>query len=751
MGKDRAAEARAAESREMARQFDILRKKAEEQKYDVDLVLENLKKASEEMPELVGLYEAVQRDPSALEEVITDPRIAEIQKGNLEAIQEMAEDSGFSEADMAKRRALQRQVSADEQARQKSIVQDLMQRGQAGSGTELLARLGSSQASAQRQAEASDRLAMDSSSARRAALAQASQQAGNLRGQQYNEQSNLASARDQIAAFNAMNRQNVQAQNLGLRQGLENQRASQKQGYYGNVAQSEQQRFANEMSKLGMQSNLVGNAGQARIAGVAPKANVGGMIGTIAGAGLGATFGGPQGAAAGGAVGGQIGSFFKDGGVRNSYANGLTAEQIAGRQTEADYANKNMSPYQAAMFGQRPQRTTGESLATLTDRLGSLFKSEEPKTTPMKSEEDIFGKSAFDDKENQKVLSEDLGVKEVNGKKISKNNTADTLGAIASVVGQLGKQSKPQQEMPKMNLAQLPTQVQNMTQFRVEDGGVKPSIDDMRDSLLSQVQAFAEGGVKYEDGGFDPSDERLRTISENRNSLLRQIEENKELGNLRANGALQEQLKPIEAEMIKNVETGLQYQDGGISPELREASQMLRQQAAPGAPMPGGQPPMPEMPIAPQNLPPAVPQGAPMMPMQQPPMPQGQMMADGGMAYEDGGEGTIIDSGMEMYAGDQLPDRINDGEMVLNVEQQDRLNDALMELKRLKSKERTDKMLADGDAEINPMQQESIMAFVRGEIDVDELPSERVVKEPSVGEPSGNMAKLLDMVSRKKR
>ena len=152
-------------------------------------------------------------------------------------------------------------------------------------------------------------------------------------------------------------------------------------------------------------------------------------------------------------------------------------------------------------------------------------------------------------------------------------------------------------------------------------------------------------------------------------------------------------------------------------------------------------------------MPPMPPQGAaPMPPQGQPPMPpQGQMMADGGMAYEDGGEGTIIDSGMEMYAGDQLPDRINDGEMVLNVEQQDRLNDALMELKRLKSKERTDKMLHDGKAEVNPMQQEAMMAFVRGEIDVDELPSERVVKEPTIGEPSGRMAELLSMVSKKRR
>ena len=726
MGKNREAEARAAEARETARQFDELRRRADQISYDKDEVLENLKAASEQIPELVGLYEAAKLDPSALEQIALDPMYAEIQKGNLEAVQEMAEQGGFSEEDMAKRRALQRQVAADESARQKQIVQEMMQRGQAGSGTELLARLGSSQASAQRQAEASDRLAMDSAAARRAALQQASQQAGSLRQQDYGEQSNLASARDQIAQFNAMQRAGTANQNLALRQGIANQATAQKGQYYRDAANTEQQRFANEMSKLGLQSNLVGQSGQARMAGVAPRANKAGMVGTIVGAGAGAFFGGPMGAQAGGQIGGTIGGMFggNDGGVkgnRNTYADGgLKGKSYAVGGTTGftpdvdtlrlrekmarDEANREQFDPNRPLprrsteeaLGAFGQTSLGQGLSSVGDKISGLFSSK-PELDPNGQPKQEFKESEMDysaayDKAKKDGTLDTKSPDEVK-KDMKSNETGETLGAIASVVGALGKQNAPR-PAPTFTPTMMPVNVQTTTQF--EDGGMKLDADSMRDALLGEVTAFAEGGIKYA--------------------------------------------------------------DGGISPELQQAAQMLRvqnQQPAPGAPMPGGQPPMPPAPMpqgAPQ-MPPMPPQGAaPMPPMAPAPMPpQGQMMADGGMAYEDGGEGTIIDSGMEMYAGDQLPDRINDGEMVLNVEQQDRLNDALMELKRLKSKERTDKMLHDGKAEVNPMQQEAMMAFVRGEIDVDELPNERVVKEPTVGEPSGRMAELLGMVSRKRR
>ena len=92
--------------------------------------------------------------------------------------------------------------------------------------------------------------------------------------------------------------------------------------------------------------------------------------------------------------------------------------------------------------------------------------------------------------------------------------------------------------------------------------------------------------------------------------------------------------------------------------------------------------------------------------------------ADGGMNYQSGGMGAIIDSGEESFTGDDLPDRINDGEMVLNLDQQDHIEDLL---KELAMRRRNDEMVDEGSAEINPMQQETLMAIARGEAEPEDL------------------------------
>jgi hypothetical protein len=103
---------------------------------------------------------------------------------------------------------------------------------------------------------------------------------------------------------------------------------------------------------------------------------------------------------------------------------------------------------------------------------------------------------------------------------------------------------------------------------------------------------------------------------------------------------------------------------------------------------------------------------------------QGRPYQDGGMAYEDGGEGTIIPG--EDFAGDNLPDRINSGEMVLNLDQQEKLNEALQELKRMKQG-RADEAVDSGEAAVNTDQQDALMSFVRGEIGLEELPEDSVI------------------------
>jgi len=96
-----------------------------------------------------------------------------------------------------------------------------------------------------------------------------------------------------------------------------------------------------------------------------------------------------------------------------------------------------------------------------------------------------------------------------------------------------------------------------------------------------------------------------------------------------------------------------------------------------------------------------------------------------GMNYEADGMGTIIESGDDSYAGDYLEDRINDGEMVLNLDQQDHIEDLL---KELAERRRADEMVDNGQASINEDQQDTLMAIARGEAQPEDLdPSSEIV------------------------
>lgn len=889
MGGNSQAKAQAAMARQQADQFRQLSDRVSKVKLDDAKMEEFYKKRSETLPELVGLYEALQQDPTLMEQLETDPRFDEIARGNLEKIQEIAEQGGFTEEDMAKFREAERKSKAQTAASQKAIDRKMMERGAApGSGLAYAAKQQALQSDAQSGASRMDQIAMQAAERERNALAQAANMAQGQQQSQFSQMSTKAGAADARNLRNLQAQQSVQDRNLGMRQRMADLKAQNQAGYYDSMAALQQQKFNNEMTKATMQGNLQGQQSQYAMKGVAPRTNWGQIAGMAIGAGLG-SFGGPEGATAGAQVGGVVGGAFEDGGIKNKKqalekmankpsmnfsgmapqseepsaadqiaafnslqrqgraysvggANTMTAgdgasgtaatsassdssssdskgkkdsqmldiisalasnlnsakEQAApvdikpmemrteqpnnvltqqtpmggisaanggvrrafnmggSQMTAADSGDVSMSPqeeYEQMMMRNNPEKIENKSaekireirrtnelmgrdrnhgisgaeerqafmnsepVKSVTGFLNNLFSSEPEKQEykpseldgsheydtaqklkqqGVKDESGDIPKSAYTAEERKKLEEK------ADGKKKEGSQVADALGAIAKGLGGSGAGKAPAETAIKplnmqVNMPQnvLSKQVP-MGGIMANDGAVKMSPEDMRDMLMSEVNAFACGGVKKD------------------------------------------------------------YEDGGISPELREATQMLRtNKPAPASPMPGGQPPMP---ADPNMMPPQAPQGAPMAPPMDPNMmppqgapmpPQGQMMADGGMAYEDGGEGTIIPG--ESYEGDELPDRINSGEMVLNVEQQDRLNDQLQELKRLKSKERTDKMLADGTAEVNPEQQEAIMSFVRGEIDIDELPSERVVKEPSVGEPTGRMAEFIGMLGKKRR
>ena len=90
------------------------------------------------------------------------------------------------------------------------------------------------------------------------------------------------------------------------------------------------------------------------------------------------------------------------------------------------------------------------------------------------------------------------------------------------------------------------------------------------------------------------------------------------------------------------------------------------------------------------------------------------------MAYEDGGMGTIIPG--DSYAGDMLPDRLNSGEAVLNLDMQDTIKDELTRSSR------TDEQVDEGSATVNSDAQDELMAVARGEMSPEEMSDKPIVE-----------------------
>jgi len=191
-------------------------------------------------PELVGQYtpeqqEAMQMSVSAMENVSADQSTKDAQKSALEGISEVAE-GGYSESDKATSREVQREVNQQAQARQKAILNQMASRGVLGSGMELAAQLQGEQQSIDQASRAGDAITAQAQARALQALGQQGNLAGQMRGQQFGEQADIARARDEINRFNTQNRQNVSnvntsernraaQMNLEQRQQLENSRA----------------------------------------------------------------------------------------------------------------------------------------------------------------------------------------------------------------------------------------------------------------------------------------------------------------------------------------------------------------------------------------------------------------------------------------------------------------------------------------------------------------------------------------------
>lgn len=219
------------------------------------------------------LEQLVQQGNTAMGDISSDPRLRQEQMKSLDALSMLA-GGNMTPADQAAFQLARNQAAGEMQAKNNQVLQEMQQRGQAGSGAELLAKLKNNQSGAQmlQQAQLEEAKAMQQ--ARQQAIAQLANVSGNIRGQDYDEAANLARAKDSIAQFNAQNAQSVGSRNTAIKN----------QAQLGNLTNAQQlanmntenmnkqqiankgliqQRFGNEMDLASAKAGQYGNQASA--------------------------------------------------------------------------------------------------------------------------------------------------------------------------------------------------------------------------------------------------------------------------------------------------------------------------------------------------------------------------------------------------------------------------------------------------------------------------------------------------------
>jgi len=275
--------AEAAQKRALALLQAVETPSVEEQK----AILEELRVIGEYNPEAL---QAIGLDPSAMEQVSADPAVVQQQMDALKQVSEVAE-GGYTEGDKAAMRDVKREVNQNARARQKSILNEMAQRGVLGSGMELAAQLKGDQQSIDAEASASNKAIQQAQARALQAATMKGSMAGQLRSQDVGEQTAAARAKDAINQFNVANRQRVMGQNVaGRNQAQAANLAAQQAASDANIRmrnQNElrnkellQQRFQNEIQRAGGQAQAQQQLGATQQAG---HNTIGGMYAGIGG------------------------------------------------------------------------------------------------------------------------------------------------------------------------------------------------------------------------------------------------------------------------------------------------------------------------------------------------------------------------------------------------------------------------------------------------------------------------------------
>lgn len=163
------------------------------------------------------LQDAVKLGDTNLGGISLDPKFKEAQLQALSSMQDIGNSGGLRLQDKADIEKVLAELNQNDRGKREAKIAEMKSRGQFGSGLELAAELDSNQASSQRAHEFGLGVAAEAQKRALDAIAASGTLGGNLRTQDYNEQSKLAEARDLIAKWNAENSQAVKNWNVGTR------------------------------------------------------------------------------------------------------------------------------------------------------------------------------------------------------------------------------------------------------------------------------------------------------------------------------------------------------------------------------------------------------------------------------------------------------------------------------------------------------------------------------------------------------
>jgi hypothetical protein len=170
---------------------------------------------------------------TAMEGISTDPALRGSQMSQIAALENLRDQGGMNLTDKANLQRIQNEEMGKELSQRQSIMEQARQRGTGGSGMELMALLNSNQAGTNRQSQRDLEIAGMAQDRALQAGGQAASLAGNVRGQDFSQESQIAAAKDAAAKFNASmmsgtNQFNVGNQlraaqgNQSMRQGVSN-------------------------------------------------------------------------------------------------------------------------------------------------------------------------------------------------------------------------------------------------------------------------------------------------------------------------------------------------------------------------------------------------------------------------------------------------------------------------------------------------------------------------------------------------